>query len=68
MSFLETNGIQTLIHYPIPPHKQKIYQEQYSNFNLSICEGMADELVSLPIGPHMLNEQVEHVIEQVNNF
>jgi len=68
MSFLETKGIQTLIHYPIPPHKQKIYQDQYSQFNLSICEAMADELVSLPIGPHMLNEQVEYVIEQVNNF
>lgn len=68
MSFLKTKGIETLIHYPIPPHKQKIYQEQYSKLNLSISERIANELVSLPIGPHMLNDQVEYVIEQVNSF
>jgi len=68
MSFLESKGIQTLIHYPIPPHKQEIYQKQYSKYVLPICEKMAEELVSLPIEPNMTDEQVEYVIEQVNNF
>ncbi len=68
ISYLEIEGIQTLIHYPIPPHLQEIYKRDYVKFNLSICELMSNELISLPIGPHMPANHVEYVIKKINNF
>ena len=66
--FLEKNGIQTLIHYPIPPHMQAIYKRDYAKFNLPICESMSKEILSLPIGPHMPLEDVDYIIKTINNF
>jgi dTDP-4-amino-4,6-dideoxygalactose transaminase len=65
--FLLKNGIQTLIHYPIPPHKQ----EAYANINtlsLPITEQIHDQVLSLPISPVMEQEEVLRVIELVNRF
>ena len=67
-SYLKTQGIQTLIHYPIPPHKQEVYSSDFFNFDLPICDLMSDELLSLPIGPHMPMDHVEYVIKKVNSF
>ena len=67
-SYLKSKGIQTLIHYPIPPHKQEVYSSDYHKFNLPICDCMSDELLSLPIGPHMPMDHVEYVIKKVNSF
>ena len=66
--FLEKNGIQTLIHYPIPPHMQAIYKRDYAKFNLPICELMSKEILSLPIGPHIRMEDVDYIIKTINNF
>lgn len=66
--FLEKEGIQTLIHYPIPPHMQTIYKRDYAKFNLPICELMSKEILSLPIGPHMPMEDVDYIIQTINNF
>ena len=65
---LGNKGIETLIHYPIPPHKQKIYSKQFSNYNLKISEKISNQLLSLPIGPHMSIDDVEIVIKAVNSF
>jgi len=65
---LDNEGIETLIHYPIPPHKQKIYLNEFSNFNLKISENISNQLISLPIGPHMTIQDVEIVIKKINSL
>jgi dTDP-4-amino-4,6-dideoxygalactose transaminase len=65
---LQTNltaaGINTLIHYPVPPHLQKAYQHLALNQgNLPIAERYANELLSLPIGPQLTNQDVEIVVD-----
>lgn len=65
--FLTDMGIETLIHYPIPPHKQGAYKN-YSDLNLPFTERLHSEVLSLPIGPTMTNEQVFEVIGACNAF
>ena len=64
---LKSMDIETLIHYPIPVHKQKAYHSESSTVKLPICEKMSSELLSLPIGPHLDLGQVEFVIEALKN-
>ena len=64
--FLADNGVQTLIHYPIPPHKQKAYEE-WNNLSYPISEKMHREVISLPISPVMSADEVSKVIEVVNS-
>lgn len=64
---LKSLGIDTLIHYPIPPHKQMAYPD-HNNLDLPSTEEIHQEVVSLPIGPTMSNADVDRVIEAVNNF
>jgi len=66
-SHLKKCGIQTLIHYPIPPHKQDAYSE-FNNFNLPVTEKMHDEIISIPIGPAMLEAEVNLVVDSCNSF
>lgn len=66
--YLLKNGIETLIHYPIPPHKQLAYEEEYGHIKLKFTETIADELLSLPIGPQLDPEKVEYVIDKINSF
>lgn len=65
--YLLKNGIQTMIHYPIPPHKQEAYKE-YNKFSFPITELIHDEILSLPISPIMDIEDVDYVIQIVNNY
>jgi len=60
-------GIETLIHYPIPPHKQQAFKS-WNNIRLPVTELMHHEVVSLPIGPTMSMAEVEQVICAVNNY
>ena len=64
---LKNNDIETLIHYPFPPHKQKIYSHNYKNYNFDLSEKISNELLSLPIGPHMNFEDVDFVVNIINN-
>jgi len=68
-SYLKDQVIETLIHYPVPPYSQKAYQE-YNRFAIKfpITNRMSQEVLSLPIGPHMSSEQVKYVTEKVNQF
>jgi len=63
--YLHENGIQTLIHYPIPPHKQDAYKE-WSNLNLPITEQIHREVLSLPMSPMMNSEETSFVVERIN--
>jgi dTDP-4-amino-4,6-dideoxygalactose transaminase len=63
--YLYENGIQTLIHYPIPPHKQDAYKE-WSKQNLPITEQIHREVLSLPISPIMDIEEISFIVERIN--
>lgn len=63
---LNDNGVTTQIHYPIPPHKQRAYDGFGGSFPLS--EGYADQVLSLPIDPHLTGDEVSRVIDLINRF
>ncbi|MGI2148271.1 DegT/DnrJ/EryC1/StrS family aminotransferase [Shewanella baltica] len=65
--FLHAEGIQTIIHYPIPPHKQKAYSE-YNVLNLPLTEIIHREVLSIPLDPTMTEISVDTVIEALNRF
>lgn len=64
---LAEHGVQTLIHYPIPPHKQQAYQK-WNNFNLPISEQIHAEVLSLPIGPTLSIDEAKQVVQLCNGF
>ncbi len=65
--YLKNQGIETMIHYPIPPHKQEAYQE-IMNENLPISEKIHREVVSLPINPVLSKEEINYIIDIVNSY
>lgn len=65
--YLSEQGVQTLIHYPIPPHKQEAYKE-WNELSYPITEQIHQEVVSLPISPVMTKEEVDFVIQKVNEY
>lgn len=64
---LAAKGIQTVIHYPVPPHKQEAFKE-WSHLSFPISETIHDEVVSLPISPVMTIDDVDVVITAVNSY
>lgn len=68
-AYLRIHGIETLIHYPIPPHLQPAYQELgFLEGSFPITERIHREVLSLPIGPHMTLEQAGQVSEKIQAF
>lgn len=65
--YFQENGIQTLIHYPIPPHKQRAYK-YWNNLSFPITENIHDEVLSLPVSPVMQDDEVAKIIEVINKF
>lgn len=66
-NYLTENGIQTLIHYPTPPHKQECYKE-WNNLSFPVTEEIHKTILSLPISPVMTDEEVKKVAEVINNY
>lgn len=64
---MQVRGVGTVIHYPVPPHKQACYPE-FANNSLPLAEQLANEVLSLPMSPVMTREQVAKVVESVNEF
>jgi dTDP-4-amino-4,6-dideoxygalactose transaminase len=63
---LSSAGIGTLIHYPLPPHLQKAYAELgYASGCFPVSEKISEEVLSLPIGPHLSDEDARYVATQV---
>lgn len=65
--YLLEHGIQTIIHYPIPPHQQECYKE-YSHLSFPITEQLSQEVISLPISQVMTDEEIDFVIKTLNTF
>ena len=66
-SYLKENGVQTLIHYPIPPHQQQAYKE-WNDLSFPLTERMHEQVLSLPMGPTQTLEETQKVIEFCNAF
>ncbi len=66
-SYLKDCGIQTLIHYPIPPHKQRAYA-QWINLSFPITEAMHEEVLSLPMSPVLTDQEIDNVIKAINGY
>ena len=71
--FLKERGVETLIHYPIPPHLQEAFDGALSRGELRygplpIAEKLAKTELSIPMGPSMTDEQVSYVIEVINSY
>jgi dTDP-4-amino-4,6-dideoxygalactose transaminase len=64
---LKAAGIQTLIHYPIPAHKQAAYKE-YNHLSYPLTEQIQNEILSLPIGPSISLDKVQRVVDACNRF
>lgn len=69
--YLDENGVGTVCHYPIPPHLQECYKEADWNkptLELPITERLANEELSLPIGPVITMEEVAKIVDLINKF
>lgn len=65
--YLMDNGVQTIIHYPIPPHKQECYKE-WNDLSFPITEQIHDEELSLPMSPVMTEREVACVVDLLNQW
>lgn len=65
--YLTERGVQTIIHYPIPPHRSKIYQSSVTG-SFPVTDELCRTILSLPIGPHMSGESVEQCAAIIREF
>ena len=65
--YLSKKGVETVIHYPIPPHKQKAFNE-FKNLKLPITEKIHQQTVSLPMDPTLSNDEINYIIDTVNKY
>lgn len=65
--YLKINGIETLVHYPIPPHKQKCYFE-LNELSFPITEQLHNEVLSLPMSQILTDKEVDFIIDSINNY
>jgi dTDP-4-amino-4,6-dideoxygalactose transaminase len=68
IEYLASEGIETIIHYPIPPHKQKCFLDFVAPFPLTVTEDICSRIVSLPVGPHLSSDHIDFICESVNRF
>lgn len=69
--FLGEKGVQTIIHYPTPPHMQPAYLSggfRVGGGSLQLTERLSQEILSIPIGPHLSSEEARYVVDALNMF
>ncbi len=67
IKYMKENGIGTMIHYPVPPHKQEALVK-YSSLKLPITEAIHNQVVSIPIYSTLKNIEIEYIIDTINKF
>ena len=65
--YMNLNGIETMIHYPIPIHKQQAYKK-YNDINLINCETVQCKIVSIPLNSSLDHQSVEYIISTINKY
>ncbi|MEG2809914.1 MAG: DegT/DnrJ/EryC1/StrS family aminotransferase [Akkermansia sp.] len=66
--YLADQGIQTVIHYPIPPHQQICYAKELRHDQLPITETIHQEIISLPMSPVLTKQEIDTIIDAVNSY
>ena len=66
--YLADCGIDTIIHYPIPIHKQAPFIEQYKDYKLPVTEEIAETALSIPMDPLLSSNEAEHVVNAMNSW
>ena len=66
-NFLKENGIETMIHYPIPPHKQKALSN-WNQLSFPITEKIHDEVLSIPLNSGLKASEIQHIITILNQY
>jgi len=66
-SYLEQNKIQTLIHYPIPPHKQQAYKE-WNHLSFPVTEKIHREVLSIPVSPVLEKDEQQKIVDVINKY
>ncbi len=66
--YLNKNGIETLMHYPLSPHLQEAYKKDMKNVKLKVAEELQEKILSLPMGPHLDVKSVRYVSSKINTF
>jgi len=66
-AYLSENNIQTVIHYPVPPHKQQAVKD-WNNLSFPITEKIHNEVLSLPISPVLTDEEVSFIVDVLNRY
>ncbi len=67
-TYLQSRGIGTLIHYPVPPHRQGALKSLWKHYHLPLTERIHREILSLPVDPMLQNGEVERIIDLINKF
>ncbi|NRA16455.1 MAG: DegT/DnrJ/EryC1/StrS family aminotransferase [Oceanospirillaceae bacterium] len=65
--YFDSNGIETIIHYPIPPHKQLAYKE-LNSVNMPISEDIHQKVISIPMGPTLSETEYKRIINVCNRY
>jgi len=65
--YLKSQGIETIIHYPIPPHKQKALFN-WNNLSFPITEKIHDEVLSIPLNSSLSEDEIQHIIATLNRY
>jgi dTDP-4-amino-4,6-dideoxygalactose transaminase len=68
MLFLSNEGVETLIHYPVPTHRQKAFDALGKSYELPISESLAEEILSLPMHPHLSEADQQQVIHAIQKY
>ena len=66
-NYLKENGIEIMIHYPIPPHKQKALAN-WNQLSFPITEKIHDEVLSIPLNSGLKASEIQHIITTLNNY
>lgn len=67
MNYLKKNEIQTIIHYPVPPHRQKVLNN-FKNLSLPVTEKLHKNILSLPLNPVLTDDEVSYIINKINAY
>ena len=65
--YLKEKGIGTIIHYPIPPHKQECYKE-WNSLSFPLSEKIHEQELSIPLNPALLQNEIDYIIEVLNEW
>ena len=68
-NYLQEHGISTLIHYPVPIHRQKFFVELTDNVeSFPVADRLSKNILSLPLNPYLNYKEIDFIIDRVNNF